>query len=154
MHGFVQNIENIAKSNGDFRRGRRVCPRPRRRKQKNSDTCSGRSKCRPREPGTLAGSTRPTPGSAASSRLLPGLTFSADGVLQHLPVQRQVRHQLPQPPILVLELLQPRHLRRQQAVVPLLPVGYEEDSNHDAVPRRQGKRLGLMSGNKMGGNGE
>ena len=42
---------------------------------------------------------------------------SADHVLQHLPSQRQVRHQLPQPPVVVLELLQPLDLRQQQASV-------------------------------------
>ena len=42
--------------------------------------------------------------------------------LQHLPIQRQVRHNLLQPAVLVFDLLQPFHLRRQQPGILLLPV--------------------------------
>jgi len=57
--------------------------------------------------------------------------LSADDVLQYLPIQRQVRHHLPQLGVLVLQLLQPLHFRRQRAVVLLLPV----EIGHLADPR-------------------
>jgi hypothetical protein len=48
--------------------------------------------------------------------------LSADHVLQHFPVERQLRDDLLQPRILVRESLQPPHLVRQQPAVSLLPV--------------------------------
>src|SRR6476661_8816276 len=48
--------------------------------------------------------------------------FSPDHVLQHRLVETEVGHNLAQLRVLVLELPQPTHLRRQQPVVPLLPV--------------------------------
>mgnify|MGYP007135350194 CR=1 FL=1 len=48
--------------------------------------------------------------------------LSPDDVLQHLLVERQVRHDLPQPGILLLKLAQPLHLRRHHAGILLLPV--------------------------------
>ena len=48
--------------------------------------------------------------------------LSPDDVLQHLAVQRQIGHELLQPAILILELLQPLHLGRQKAGILLLPV--------------------------------
>ena len=48
--------------------------------------------------------------------------LSANHVLQHLLVQRQISDQLPQLAVLVLELLQPPHLGRQQPVILLLPI--------------------------------
>src|SRR5690349_22540079 len=41
---------------------------------------------------------------------------------QHLLVERQISDQLPQLAVLVLELLQPPHLGRQQPVILLLPI--------------------------------
>ena len=48
--------------------------------------------------------------------------LSADDVLQHLAVRRRVRHDLLQPAVPVLDLLQPLHPGRRQAGIPLLPV--------------------------------
>lgn len=48
--------------------------------------------------------------------------FSAEDVLEHLGVKRQVGHQLAQLGVLVLELLQPPHLGRRQPVVLPIPV--------------------------------
>src|SRR5262245_40637208 len=50
------------------------------------------------------------------------LKLSLDHVLQHLLVQRQVRHDLLQPRILGLKLPHPPHLRGQQTGTFLLPV--------------------------------
>ena len=41
------------------------------------------------------------------------MEFSADDVLQHLAIQRVIRHQLAQLDVLVLEQLQPPHLSRR-----------------------------------------
>jgi hypothetical protein len=43
--------------------------------------------------------------------------LSAENVLEHLLVEAQIGNDLPQLAILVLELLQPPHLGRQQAIV-------------------------------------
>jgi len=50
---------------------------------------------------------------------------SADHVLQHLAVEAEVGNQLPQLRVLVLELLQPPHLRRRHALELLLPIEVE-----------------------------
>ena len=50
------------------------------------------------------------------------LKSSADDVLQHLAVKRQIGHELAQLGILVLKLLQTPHLKWRHAVVLLLPV--------------------------------
>src|SRR5690606_13440631 len=48
--------------------------------------------------------------------------LSLDDVLQHLLVERQVRHDPLQPAVLLLELPQPLHLRRHQTAVLRLPI--------------------------------
>jgi hypothetical protein len=48
--------------------------------------------------------------------------LSADYVLQHLAIEREVGDELPKLPLLVLELLQRPHPRRRHAVKLLLPV--------------------------------
>lgn len=58
-------------------------------------------------------------------RLLPNpqaSKLSLDDVLQHLLVERQIRDDLLQPRILLLELPQPLHLRRHQTRILLLPI--------------------------------
>jgi hypothetical protein len=50
------------------------------------------------------------------------LEFSADDILQHLAIQRQIGGDLLQLGVLLLKLLEAAHLRRQQPVVLLLPV--------------------------------
>jgi hypothetical protein len=67
-------------------------------------------------PSTRCTSSEPVRASDQASDLSP------DNVLQHLAVQRQIGHDLLQPAVLALELLQPFHLRRQQARILLLPV--------------------------------
>lgn len=71
-----------------------------------------------------AGSRSSDPGTCLSpSRVSEqALELSPNDILQHLAVQRQVRDDLLQPRILVLELLQLLHLRRQHARVFFLPV--------------------------------
>jgi hypothetical protein len=59
---------------------------------------------------------RPACASGQASQL------SADDVLKHLPVQRQVCDQLLQLAVLILKLLQPPHLSGQQPVELLLPI--------------------------------
>jgi len=49
--------------------------------------------------------------------------LSLDEVLQHLTIERQVRHDLLQPDILLFKLAQPLHLRRHHAGLLLLPIG-------------------------------
>src|SRR5258706_12503637 len=79
---------------------------------------------RPRLPGSFAGSKHPTlhasrqPACASEQ----ASELSADGVLQHLLVQAEIGDYLPQLRVLILELLQPAHLGRQQSVVLLLPI--------------------------------
>src|SRR5688572_24089673 len=87
-------------------------------------SCSGRSMAPSRTRYTLAGSThpidhRPRRSACASGQ---GLTASADHVLKHLAIQRQIGDQLLELGVLVLELLQPTHFVRQQTVVLLLPI--------------------------------
>ncbi len=65
---------------------------------------------------THLASRRPARASGQASKLSP------NGVLQHLFVQRQVGDDPLQLGVLVLELLQPPHLGRQQAVVLSLPI--------------------------------
>jgi hypothetical protein len=68
---------------------------------------------------TPAGSRRPNhrkPPSPARA-CEQALQFSADDVLKHLTIQRQVRDDLLQLRVLVLKLFQPPHLRRLHAVV-------------------------------------
>jgi len=48
--------------------------------------------------------------------------LSPDHVLKHLAIQSQVRHDFLQPGVLILELLQPLHLGRQQTGILLLPI--------------------------------
>ena len=48
--------------------------------------------------------------------------LSADDVLQHLPIQGQVGHDLLQAAVLILQCLQPAHLVRQQTSIPFFPV--------------------------------
>jgi len=48
--------------------------------------------------------------------------ISLDDVLQHLLVERQIRHDPLQAPVLLLELAQPLHLTRHQAGVFLIPI--------------------------------
>ena len=74
--------------------------------------------CRP------VGSIYPSPPASRRSASAAGQAseLSADGVLQHLFVLRQIRDQLPQFYALVLELLQAAHVGQQQAVAALLPV--------------------------------
>jgi len=50
------------------------------------------------------------------------LEFSADDILQHLAIQRQIGGDLLQLGVLLLKLLEAAHLRRQQAIILLLPV--------------------------------
>lgn len=51
-----------------------------------------------------------------------GSELSPDHVLQHLSIERQVRHDLPQPRVPVLELLKTLHLGRQKTGIHFLPV--------------------------------
>lgn len=85
---------------------------------------SGRSTCPSRRAGRCAGWTSPTP--AAHRRRArvseQASDFSANDVLQHLAVEREVGDELAQLDVLVLELLQPPHLRRRQPLVLLLPI--------------------------------
>src|SRR5690606_41687144 len=71
--------------------------------------------------------------------------LSLDDVLQHLLVQREVRHQLAKPQVLLLELLQPFHLRRHQPAVLRSPaiVGLDRYSGltTDLLHRRTFLRL-------------
>src|SRR5437588_11613353 len=48
--------------------------------------------------------------------------LSAERVLKHLLVEAQIGHHFTQLAVLVLELLEPPHLARQQAVILLLPI--------------------------------
>src|SRR6478735_2594448 len=80
--------------------------------------------CPPQEPGRHAGwkhpihhrPRRPACASGQASQL------SADDVLKHLTVQRQVCDQLLQLAVLILKLLQPPHLSGQQPIELLLPI--------------------------------
>ena len=86
--------------------------------------CSGSSTCRAPGPHRPAGSTSAT--RRASRRRARACDqaseLSADDVLQHLPVQREIGDELAQLRILVIELLQPAHLGWQQPLVLLLPI--------------------------------
>ena len=70
------------------------------------------------------GSTRPSPPIARRPTRVSeqASELSADNVLQHLAVERQVGNDLLQPAILVLKRLQPSHLIGQQPAISLLPV--------------------------------
>src|SRR3954451_782246 len=80
--------------------------------------------CRPRIHDMPFGSTRPTHHASRQPACAAGQAskLSADSVLQHLFVERQVCDYPLQLGVLVLELLQPAHLGRQQPVVLLLPI--------------------------------
>lgn len=86
--------------------------------------CSGTLRWPSPELGKPGGPTRP---SHCEPRLPArvyeqALQFSADDILQHLLVERGIRHELAELIVLVLELLQPAHIRWQHAVLLLLPV--------------------------------
>ena len=77
--------------------------------------------------------------------------LSADDVLQHLPIQSQVRHDLLQPAILVLQRLQPTHLVGQQPAIALLPVevGRLTDPCLAADLRNRRSFLALLQGERL-----
>jgi hypothetical protein len=56
------------------------------------------------------------------SRFRAGFIFSVDHVLQHLLVEREIGHQLLEPLVHLLELLQPHHLRGHQPAILLAPI--------------------------------
>src|SRR4051812_1960652 len=86
-----------------------------------SDSESSRS--RTRGPGTPVGPRYPIHhGSHRRACACDQASFSADDVLEHLAVERWVSDQLAQLGVLVLELLQPPHLRRRQPFILFLPI--------------------------------
>ncbi len=82
--------------------------------------------------------------------------LSADHVLQHLTAQSEISNQLAQLRVLVLELLQPAHLGRQQPLVLLLPIEVSRQADPrspaasslviDGVPRPIGGSFSIPYG--------
>src|SRR6476469_2447494 len=109
--------------------------------------------CRPQEPGRHAGwkhpihhrPRRPACASGQASQL------SANDVLKHLTVQRQVCDQLLQLTVLILKLLQPPHLSGQQSIELLLPIeiGCLADPSLAADVRRRHSVTALLQNKRL-----
>src|SRR2546423_10416969 len=108
---------------------------------------------RPRTRDTPVGSKRPIHHASRRPACAAGQAseLSANGVLQHLLVERQVGYDPLQLAVLILELLQTTHLGRQQTVVLLFPieVGRLADSSLAADIRHRHAVRSLLENKRL-----